>query len=127
MNLGSLARVENRRQLSKVKNRTWYGLVAQSFDGPDMTVYVELDFYVDLSLAHAADADAGRRHTSLSSSVIHAPPLELERPALHLLVHHELQRTVAHANQREQSPTIEPAPTLIAEYHPEPACWAHTS
>ena len=127
MNLGSLARVENRRQLSEVKNRTWYGLVAQSFDGPDMTVYVELDFYVDLSLAHAADADAGRRHTSLSSSVIHAPPLELEHPALHLLVHHELQCIIAHTDQHKQSPMIEPAPTLIAEYHPEPACWAHTS
>ncbi len=23
---------------------TWYGLVEQSFDGPDMTVYAELDY-----------------------------------------------------------------------------------
>jgi hypothetical protein len=53
------------------------------------------------------------QHMSLSASIVHAlyaPPLVLECPVLHLLVHDELQRTVAHADQRKQRPAVEPAP-----------------
>ena len=50
------------------------------------------------------------------------PPLALERPVLHLLIRHELQRAVAHAEQRERRPTIKPAETLVTEYRAEPAC-----
>src|SRR5712691_823825 len=49
------------------------------------------------------------------------PPLTLKRPALHLFIRHKLQRAVAHAHQRERRATVEPAPTLVAVYHAEPA------
>ncbi len=53
------------------------------------------------------------------------PPLPLERLALHLLICRELQRDVAHANQCERRPMVEPPTALVAEYRAEPACRAH--
>ena len=46
-------------------------------------------------------------------------------PVLHLLIRYELQRVVAHAEQRERRPAIESAPALVVGYRAGPACRAH--
>ena len=70
------------------------------------------------------DADAGRAgHTGLSS-VVRA---RFERPALHLLVDHELQRAVAYAGRCAGD---EPALTLVAGYRAKSAgraCYAESA
>ena len=60
-------------------------------------------------------------HGPLAPEFGRPPPLTLKRPVLHLFVRHELQRTVAHAHQRERRAAVEPAPTLVAVYCTETA------
>lgn len=44
------------------------------------------------------------------------PLLALEAPSLHFLVHHELYRAVAHAEERQRRPAVPPRYTVLSVY-----------
>ena len=50
------------------------------------------------------------------------PLLALEAPALHLLVRHELDRPVAHADERERRAAVEPRQPFRFVYGRQPIC-----
>src|SRR6266571_5893420 len=112
---------------------TWYRYVAHSassFEAPDTIEYVVLDF---LSRFESGSRRGRKCRTQTHQFVVvrhprapelhdAPPPPALEHPALHLFIRHELQCTVAHADQPSRRPAVKPAPGLVAEYHKESTC-----
>ena len=105
----------------------WYGYVSESapsFDTPDMTVYIVFDWRRrPVSIIKQVGATT---HQPISGDVPLAPgalvscALRLKSEALHLLVRHELDRAVAHADERKQRAAVQPRHALRAVHGPQP-------